>query len=118
MERPSPADTNLLASHHLFDPVEPLPDSTHKSPTNETEGPSSRRYCFYAPLKVSVGPSKRLIVAGEGSLVNISRTGILIALSQALRRGEKVVLSIEWPVQRDPQSPIYMLIVAKTLRTQ
>jgi hypothetical protein len=66
---------------------------------------------------VSIGPAKKLIVAGEGSLVNISRTGILIALSQSLRLGEKVVLSIQWPAQQDPQSPIYMLIVAKTLRT-
>jgi hypothetical protein len=118
MERPSPADTNLLLSHHSIDPVVSLPDSTHKSPTHETERRSSRRYCFDAPLKVSIGPAKKPIVAVEGSLVNISRTGVLIALPAPLRLGEKVILSIEWPAQRDPQSPIYMRIVARTLRTQ
>jgi hypothetical protein len=119
MKNSSAAETHFVPSH---DPASAVNSSSHtlqnRPAGDKLERRSSRRYAIDAALNLSVGPAKRPTIVGEGRLINISRTGALIAWPQSLPVSEIVVLSIEWPVRPDPHSPIYMRIVAKIRRRQ
>jgi hypothetical protein len=55
---------------------------------------------------------------GEGQIVNISSSGILFTSAHEFAIGERVELSICWPVKLDREHPLKLVVLAKVVRRE
>jgi len=56
-------------------------------------------------------------LAGVGSVVNMSRGGILVASQQEIEVGTRIELNIEWPSLLDGRVPLRFVTVGKVVRS-
>lgn len=80
-----------------------------------------RRSKVRFPLELRVryrSLARRFPVAGTGTVVNISRSGVLVSSAHAIREGARVELSIEWPSLLDGRVPLQVVTSGRVVRCE
>lgn len=56
------------------------------------------------------------VETGKGRTLNISSGGVLFTTSQALRAGDRLELSVNWPAQLDNKCPLKLVMTGRIVR--
>ncbi len=78
---------------------------------------ASRRYAIRAGLEFSAFLLKRSMVKGKGTIVNMSRSGVLIQSTKPLHPGMEIELRIAWPARMENEAPVDLHVRGRTVRT-
>jgi hypothetical protein len=76
-----------------------------------------RRYPVDAKVHYKALERGETIASGDGRLVNMSSSGVLVELRDALKRGTHVELSIAWPVRLNGDTAMQLWIDGTAVRT-
>lgn len=86
-----------------------------QSPTTRTERRASVRFGIRRSLYYRAFDTGRP-QSGSGETVNISSKGVLIQCDKAPSAGQKIELSIDWPVALENRTPLQLVIVGVVVR--
>jgi hypothetical protein len=114
----------MSTSRPSFGGILAFPEEHRGSIIGSRSIPAERRSKARFPLDLSVRfrpLSSRFLSSGAGRAVNVSSSGLLVVsqhiVSQhALRVGEQVEMSIEWPSLLDGKIPLQLFAVGRVVR--
>ena len=78
----------------------------------------SRRFAIEAEVSWRQRAGRSTALAGKGTIVNISSSGILFMSDPKPEVGEQLQLSVDWPVILDGSTPLKLVIRGKVVRAQ
>ena len=78
----------------------------------------SRRFAIEAEVSWRQRAGRSTELAGKGTIVNISSSGILFMSDPKPEVGEQLQLSVDWPVVLDGSTPLKLAIRGKVVRAQ
>lgn len=76
----------------------------------------SRRLKMALSLRYGVLSRSAVVFCGTGRTRNVSRSGVLFQADARLPVGSPVELSIQWPVLRDGQQPVELVVFGSVIR--
>ncbi len=77
---------------------------------------SARRYPLDLTIQFELGYGGTETSAGQGRVVNISSSGVLLTTDQVLSPGMKIRLRIEWPARLNQVVPLALHVEGRTVR--
>jgi PilZ domain len=87
-------------------------------PTGDLSGEAERRSKMRFPIALGVRfAAHRSPIVGAGQTVNISSKGALIASEQRVSVGERIELSVDWPVKLNGSTTLQFFAIARVLRS-
>jgi hypothetical protein len=87
------------------------------------EDPNDRRSCNRFPIERDVrykvfGIQQSVIQIGLGRSLNISSSGVLFTTESILREGQRVELTVSWPVLLNNALPLKLVASGRLVRSQ
>jgi c-di-GMP-binding flagellar brake protein YcgR len=86
-----------------------------KSPS---ERRGSERFSIESEVRYRVFKKRKSQVTGNGKTVNISSSGVLFTSDEALKLGERLELSISWPVRLDNKKALKLVVLGDVVRVE
>jgi hypothetical protein len=78
----------------------------------------SQRYPIERELRYRAVSRRKGKEVGKGKTINISSSGVLFTSDEALRPGERMELSISWPVRLDNKYALQLVARGKVVRLE
>ena len=91
-------------------------------PIQQCDTPDERRSCSRLPIEREIkykilGTHKRITQVGLGKSLNMSSSGVLFTTESALLKGDRVELSVSWPVLLDDVLPLKLVASGRLVRS-
>jgi hypothetical protein len=84
-----------------------------KSPSERRR---SERFSIQREVRYKVFKKRRGSLVGSGKTINISSSGVLFTSDEVLRLGERLELSISWPVRLDNKNALKLVVLGTVVR--
>lgn len=91
-------------------------ENSHSVHIEERERRATRRFPFESSVHYTVTAGPPGSESGLGRTVNLSSTGVLFSSQTPLYPGERLQLSISWPVQLNGNCGLKLVTVARVVR--
>lgn len=76
------------------------------------------RFPLRRELRYKVLEDDRIVASGEGESLDVSSSGIAMAIDQQLTQGAFVEVSVSWPVLLDASCPMRFIVFGRVVRTE
>jgi hypothetical protein len=76
------------------------------------------RFPLQRDVRYKVLEDDRIVAAGEGMSLNVSSSGLAMAIDQQLSPGAFVEVSISWPVLLDANCPMRLNVFGRVVRSE
>ena len=86
-----------------------------RSTTSRREGRGFQRFRIECDVQYRVIGND---VSGSGKTLNMSRSGVLLAIDRLLSPGLRVEVQIDWPVRAAGRVPMKLVIKGRIVRSQ
>jgi hypothetical protein len=84
-------------------------------PILTVERRAGSRYPIRAGIRYRLLAERRVVRAGTGSLVNISRSGLLFESAQPIAPGSRIEIEVDWPART---LKMVLRVAGETVRSQ
>ena len=75
------------------------------------------RFPMENQLRYKLVEAKRITQTGDGKTVNMSSSGILFTVAEALPVGQRVELSVDWPAQLNEHCGLKLVALGRIVRS-
>jgi hypothetical protein len=86
-----------------------------KSPSERRR---SKRFSIEREVRFRVFKKRKSLESGNGKTINISSSGVLFTSDEMLRLGQRLELSISWPVRLDNKSRLKLVVLGNVVRVE